>query len=83
MLTDAPHYAGHRARLRERLLKDNTALADYEVLELLLGYTLLRRDTKPLAKELLSRFGGTCGVLDALPAEVQQVDGVDEGAAAL
>ena len=57
MSTDTPHYAGHRARLRERLLKDSTALADYEILELLLGYALLRRDTKPLAKELLSRFG--------------------------
>ena len=51
MSTDTPHYAGHRARLRERLLKDSTALADYEILELLLGYALLQRDTKPLAKE--------------------------------
>lgn len=79
MSTDTPHYAGHRARLRERLLKDSTALADYEILELLLGYALLRRDTKPLAKELLSRFGSIRGVLDALPAEIQQVDGVGEG----
>ena len=71
MSTDTPHYAGHRARLRERLLKDSTALADYEILELLLGYALLRRDTKPLAKELLSRFGSIRGVLDALPAEMQ------------
>ena len=83
MSTDTPHYAGHRARLRERLLKDSTALADYEILELLLGYALLRRDTKPLAKELLSRFGSIRGVLDALPAEIQQVDGVGEGVAAL
>ena len=83
MSTGTPHYAGHRARLRERLLKDSTALADYEILELLLGYALLRRDTKPLAKELLSRFGSIRGVLDALPAEIQQVDGVGEGVAAL
>ena len=83
MSTDTPHYAGHRARLRERLLKDSTALADYEILELLLGYALLRRDTKPLAKELLSRFGSIRGVLDALPAEMQQVGGVGEGVAAL
>lgn len=61
MSTGTPHYAGHRARLRERLLKDSTALADYEILELLLGYALLRRDTKPLAKELLSRFGSIRG----------------------
>ena len=59
MSTGTPHYAGHRARLRERLLKDSTALADYEILELLLGYALLRRDTKPLAKELLPRLSGS------------------------
>lgn len=41
------------------------------------------RDTKPLAKELLSRFGSIRGVLDALPAEMQQVGGVGEGVAAL
>ena len=52
MSTDTPHYAGHRARLRERLLKDSTALADYEILELLLGYALLRRDTKPVIPRL-------------------------------
>ena len=58
MSTDTPHYAGHRARLRERLLKDSTALADYEILELLLGYALLRRDTKPLpVREYPRRVG--------------------------
>lgn len=83
MSTGTPHYLGHRARLRERLVQDSTTLADYEILELLLGYALLRRDTKPLAKELLARFGNLRGVLDALPAELQQVDGVGESVAAL
>ncbi len=83
MSTGIPHYTGHRARLRERLLKDSAALADYEILELLLGYALIRRDTKPLAKALLDRFGSIRGVLDALPSEIQQVDGAGEGVAAL
>lgn len=83
MTNGTPHYTGHRARLRERLVKDGASLADYEILELLLGYALLRKDTKPLAKELLARFGSIRGVLDALPAEMQQVDGVGEGVAAL
>ncbi len=53
-----PHYAGHRARLRERFLKSGgEALADYELLELLLFQALPRGDTKPLAKALIGRFG--------------------------
>ena len=52
------HTQGHRQRLRARLREASHALADYEVLELLLGHVLLRRDTKPLAKDLLEKFGG-------------------------
>ena len=48
--TTSPH-SGHRARVRERLEREPLAVADYEVLELLLGYGLTRKDTKPLAKE--------------------------------
>ena len=52
--------AGHRARLRERLLNGGAeALADYEVLEYLLFGAQARGDTKPLAKELIARFGSS------------------------
>ena len=63
------HYHGHRERLRQRLLEtgpDN--LADYELLELLLFFSVYRRDTKPLAKEMLQRFGSLGGLLAADPA---------------
>lgn len=69
------HAHGHRKRLRDRLLSAGHALADYEVLELLLGHVLLRRDTKPLAKELLDRFGSLRGVLDARTQELAAVPG--------
>ena len=69
------HAHGHRERLRERLKAASHALADYEVLELLLGHVLLRRDTKPLAKELLARFGSLRGVLDARMQELTAVPG--------
>ena len=75
MLQGCPHYHGHRARLRERLTKDPRQLADYEILELLLGHVVPRRDTKPLAKELLTRFGGIRGVFLAREEELRAVEG--------
>jgi DNA repair protein RadC len=63
------HYHGHRERLRQRLLEARPeSLADYELLELLLFFSVYRRDTKPLAKEMLNRFGSLGGVLAADPA---------------
>src|SRR5215204_4614551 len=54
----APHYHGHRQRLRDRFLEAGpAALADYELLELVLFRAIPRRDVKPLAKDLLKRFG--------------------------
>lgn len=75
-MTSEPHYHGHRERVRARLRNDSAAVPDYEVLELLLGHVLPRRDTKPLAKELLVRFGSLRGVLDARPSELLAVKGV-------
>ncbi len=74
----APHDgAGHRARLRERLLHGGPeALADYEVLEYLLFGARARGDTKPLAKALLARFGTLSGVLNADPDALMQVSGI-------
>ncbi|MGY6552083.1 MAG: RadC family protein [Erythrobacter sp.] len=75
--------AGHRARLRERLLKGGAeALADYEVLEFLLFAGNPRGDTKPLAKALIAQFGGLAGVLNADPAALQRVKGMGETSAA-
>lgn len=74
-----PGAAGHRARLRERLLTGGAeALADYEVLEYLLFSAQARGDTKPVAKELLKRFGSLAGVLEASPGALKQVKGVSD-----
>jgi DNA repair protein RadC len=71
--------AGHRARLRQRLLAGGAeALADYEVLEYLLFGARPRGDTKPVAKALLKRFGTLAGVLNADPRALSQVDGMGE-----
>lgn len=77
--------AGHRARLRERLLGGGPeALADYELLEFLLFAGVRQGDTKPAAKALIARYGSFAAVLDADPEALQQTKGVGEaGAAAL
>ena len=63
---DAPHYHGHRERLRQRLIAggaDN--LPDYELVEVILFASNPRGDVKPLAKDLLNRFGGFAELLSA------------------
>jgi len=77
----APHYLGHRQRLREKLTLEPKALADYELLELLLGQVLPRRDTKPLAKALVTRFGTLRGVMTARPEALCEVKGFGESLA--
>jgi DNA repair protein RadC len=73
------HYHGHRDRLRLRFRESgDTALADYEILELLLFRLIPRRDTKPVAKALLSRFGTLSGVFGATPVLLQEVSGIGE-----
>jgi DNA repair protein RadC len=63
---EEPHYHGHRERLRERLLEAGpAALPDYELLEFLLFAGIPRKDTKPLAKELIAHFGSFAAVLSA------------------
>jgi DNA repair protein RadC len=69
----SPHYLGHRKRLKERFRgSGRKALADHELLELLLAYAIPRRDTKPLAKELLRKFGTFQAALDADPAGLEE-----------
>ncbi|WP_240048342.1 RadC family protein [Crenalkalicoccus roseus] len=59
-----PH--GHRGRMREKLLtRGPDALADYELLEMLLYFAMPKGDTKPLAKALINRFGSFARVLAA------------------
>jgi DNA repair protein RadC len=74
---------GHRLRMRQRLLKAGPeALADHEMLEMILFIALPRRDTKPLARALLGRFRTFGGVVGAPAAELLAVDGIGEAGAA-
>lgn len=75
--------AGHRQRMRKRVLSAGAAsLADYELLEMLLFPGVPRRDTKPLAKALINRFGSLAAVLEA-SAEDLKAAGATRGNVAL
>lgn len=70
---------GHRMRLRERFLKGGAdAMPDYELLEMTLFAVIPRRDTKPLAKALLLRFGSFAEVIAAPRARLMEVKGAGE-----
>jgi DNA repair protein RadC len=73
----APHYHGHRERLRGRFRDAGAeALSDYELLELLLFRALPRRDVKPLAKTLLAKIGSFAEVIAAPQARLAEVKGL-------
>ena len=71
---EKPHHAGHRARLKDKFLRNGPdSLADYELLELLLFLGIPRRDVKPLAKDLLKRFGSFGAVIAADIGELKSI----------
>jgi DNA repair protein RadC len=72
-----PHYHGHRKRLRARLMEAGSeALADYELMELVLFSVFPQKDVKPLAKALIQHFGSFAEAICAPPARLQEVEGV-------
>lgn len=76
---ETPHYHGHRARLRARFREAGPdALADYELLELVLFRAIPRRDVKPIAKAIIARFGGFAEACAAPPERLCEVEGVSE-----
>lgn len=82
-MTRNPHQ-GHRKRLRERFKKSGLAgFHDYEFIELLLTYAIPQKDVKPLAKELISHFGGIRGIFDASLEELTTIKGLGDRTAIL
>ena len=75
------HYHGHRARLRQRFLAAGSeAVSDYELLELILFRAIPQRDVKPLAKELVAKFGSFAEVIAAPRKRLEEVKGLGEAA---
>jgi len=78
---EVPHYHGHRERLRARFREAGSdALADYELLELVLYRAIPRRDLKPLAKALIAKFGSFGEVIAAPRSRLAETDGLGDAA---
>ncbi len=81
-VSEKPDHAGHRQRLRRRFMKGGAdALADYELLELILFMARPRGDMKPLAKAMLRRFGSFAEVISAEPAALTEEKGAGDAVA--
>lgn len=79
---DDTDYSGHRARMRARLLDGGPdALLDHELVEYLLALVIPRRDTKPMAWDLVREFGGVGPLFAADPESLMRA-GLSERAAA-
>ena len=73
------HYKGHRDRLRQKFINGGAeALQDYEMLELIMFRAIPRRDVKPMAKDLIKKFGDLSGVLSADRDLLLEVKGISE-----
>jgi DNA repair protein RadC len=71
------HFHGHRERLRNRFREAGAeALADYELVELLLFRAIPRRDVKPLAKAVIARFGSFAEAISAPPERLAEIEGM-------
>ena len=73
----APDHLGHRKRLKEKYTSQGaSALQDYELLELLLSFSIPHRDTKSYAKRLLAVFTNLRGILEADLPTLQNLGGL-------
>ena len=81
LFEQSPHYHGHRERLRARFCDAGAdAVSDYELLELVLFRAIPQRDVKPLAKELIAKFGSFAEVVAAPHGRLREVKGLGEAA---
>ncbi|WP_075996563.1 RadC family protein [Salaquimonas pukyongi] len=77
-----PHFHGHRERMRTKFARAGAAaMAEYEILEMLLYRSIRQGDTKPIAKRLVEEFGSLSEVLSAPVTRLTEIKGVGEAVA--
>lgn len=75
---------GHRMRMKKRYLNEGLdSFEPHEILELLLYYSIPRRDISETAHRLIHRFGSVANVFDADTEALMQVEGISESSAIL
>ncbi|MBO5927185.1 MAG: hypothetical protein J6Q38_06520 [Clostridia bacterium] len=74
-------HAAHRERLRRKFVSGKESFEEHELLELLLTYSIPRKDTNALAHELIDKFGSLKNVLQASPELLRSVNGVGDNSA--
>ena len=75
----SPHYVGHRKRQKDKFLKNSpSSFSDYELLELMLFQSIPRKDVKPLAKELLNKFGNLNNLINVDNENLSEVQGTNK-----
>ena len=84
LIPDEKMHGGHRARMRKKLLKHGPDIFDtYELLEMLLYYSIPYKDTNPVSKRLLMELSDLDGVLSASPERLVEINGIGERTAEL
>ncbi len=74
-----PHYVGHRKRQKDKFLKNPpSSFSDYELVELMLFQSVPRKDVKPLAKELLNKFGNLNNLINATGESLSEIRGMNQ-----
>ena len=74
-----PHYVGHRKRQKDKFLKNHpSSFSDYELVELILFQSIPRKDVKPLAKELLNKFGNLNNLVNSNKENLSEVEGTNQ-----
>ncbi len=76
---EIPVHVGHRQRMKQKFrIVEPSSFTDYELTELMLFQAIPRKDVKPLAKELLSKFGSISKMIKASEEEILQISGCTE-----
>lgn len=76
---------GHRERVKQEFLKNgfNESTPPHKVIEMLLFYSIPRKDTNDLAHLLVNRFGSISGILDAPVEQLTEIKGISLNTAVL
>lgn len=82
MKSESKRHSGHRQRLRNKVKSSGLkVLSKHEIMELLLTYTIPRKDTNDFGHNLIERYGSISKVLNADVVDLKKIEGIGESSA--